>query len=243
MTERNKRSGKGVTRFSRRIDRARRVSRPATGPLEYYALWKPYNVLSQFKPASGSSAETLASFVQVNDVYPAGRLDRDSEGLLLLTNDGLFQHKLCDPKFMHWRTYLVQVERIPNDVALERLCAGVKIKDKQTAPCKVERLTIAPELPARTPPIRERKTVETAWLKLSLTEGRNRQVRRMTAAIGHPTLRLIRSAIHLGEESVITLSGLCPGELRPFTEDERSAVTRLKKRRAKNTRITGRDKG
>ena len=217
--------------FSRkRFDRPKRVRK---GPYKYFVFWKPYDVLSQFKPAKGSNAETLASYINVAGIYPTGRLDRDSEGLLLLSDDGQFQHKLCEPKFEHWRTYLVQVERAPTEEALQALRSGVMIKRQLTSPARVERLNLVPQLPDRIPPIRERKSVDTAWLRLSLTEGRNRQVRRMTAAVGHPTLRLIRSEIHLDKDATINLKGLVPGELRPFTELEYQAAMRLKQKRPK----------
>lgn len=207
------------------------------GPLKYFVFWKPYDVLSQFKPASGSKADTLASYIPHSDIYPAGRLDRDSEGLMILSNDGLFQHKLCEPRFEHWRTYLVQVERVPDDRVLETLRRGLEIKGQLTSLARVERLSCDPVLPERIPPIRYRKSVETAWIKLSLTEGRNRQVRRMTAAVGHPTLRLVRAEIHLNDQVTINLDGLKPGALRSFNDRELGAVDTLKKRQASSTKI------
>ena len=202
---------------------------------QYYVFWKPYDVLSQFTPAHGSSAQTLASFIRIKDIYPVGRLDRDSEGILLLSDDGLFQHKLCDPRFEHWRTYLVQVERIPNDEALDKLRTGVVIKGQLTRPAQVMILNESPDLPARMPPIRVRKTVDTAWLRLSLTEGMNRQVRRMTAAVGHPTLRLVRESIQLSPDVQISIKSLKPGEIRSFNQSELAATHSVKKRKARRT--------
>jgi len=177
----------------------------------YIAFNKPYDVLSQF---SGERA-SLADYIPVKGVYPVGRLDRDSEGLLLLTNDGDFQHQLTDPKFQHPRTYWVQVERVPDQRALDRLANGVMIEGQRTRPAKVRLLQDAPALPPRTPPVRFRKNVPTSWLELTLTEGRNRQVRKMTAAVGFPTLRLVRVAI--GD---LRVEGLAPGEWRELTGDE-----------------------
>ena len=157
------------------------------------ALYKPFGVLCQFRDAS--DRPTLAPLVPFADIYPAGRLDHDSEGLLLLTDDGRLAHRLTDPRFAHAKTYLVQVERVPEANALEALRAGVPLRDGMTRPAEVELLDSEPPLPDRPVPIRFRKNVPTAWLRLSITEGRNRQVRRMTAAVGHPTLRLVRVAI------------------------------------------------
>jgi 23S rRNA pseudouridine2457 synthase len=177
----------------------------------YIAFNKPYDVLSQF---SGDRA-SLADYIPVKGVYSVGRLDRDSEGLLLLTNDGDFQHRLTDPKFHHPRTYWVQVERVPDQRAIDRLESGVVIEGQRTRPTKVCLLEEAPSLPARNPPVRFRKNVPTSWLELTLTEGRNRQVRKMTAAVGFPTLRLVRVAI--GD---LRLAGLAPGEWRELTSEE-----------------------
>jgi 23S rRNA pseudouridine2457 synthase len=185
------------------------------------ALFKPYDVLSQFRDAEGRL--TLASFVTIPGVYPVGRLDRDSEGLLLLTDDGLLAHRLTDPRFEHPKTYLVQVERIPDDRALEALRQGVVLNDGPTRPAEVELLAHPPELPERSVPIRFRKNVPTAWLRITIREGRNRQVRRMTAAVGHPTLRLVRVAI-----GPIRLGDLAPGQWRNLTDAERSALEQLK---------------
>lgn len=188
-------------------------------PHRYLLFFKPYDVLTQFSSvADEGTAQTLKSFISVPDVYPVGRLDRDSEGLLLLTDDGRLQHQLTDPKFGHPRTYWVQVERVPDASSIAALSQGVTIringKAVQTRPAQV-RAIAEPDLPPRHPPIRYRKSVPTAWLELQLTEGRNRQVRRMTAAVGHPTLRLVRVAI-----AHLRLEGLAPGEWRFLTPDE-----------------------
>jgi 23S rRNA pseudouridine2457 synthase len=180
---------------------------------------KPYNVLSQFTEEvlpDGTTHPTLKNYISVPEVYPVGRLDRDSEGLMLLTNNGYIQHQLTDPKFQHPRTYWVQVERIPNAQALQQLRQGVMIQNYRTRPAKV-RLLSEPYLPPRDPPIRYRKSIPTAWLELTLTEGKNRQVRRMTAAVGFPTLRLIRVAIgelHLGNLAAGQWRDLTPTELK-----------------------------
>ncbi len=167
---------------------------------------KPYGVLTQFTDTGGRL--TLADYIAVENVYPAGRLDRDSEGLLLLTDDGRLQHRLSDPRFKQPKTYWAQVENAPDDDALERLRRGVTLDGKPTAPAEV-RVIAEPELWPRNPPIRVRKAIPTCWLEITITEGRNRQVRRMTAAVGHPTLRLVRYSI--GE---YTIEGLKPGEWR-----------------------------
>lgn len=177
---------------------------------------KPYGVVSQFTPAGGH--KTLGDFGLPSDVYPAGRLDADSEGLMILTSEGRIQHKISSPRFSHPRTYLVQVERIPEPEALERLAAGLKLKDGKTRPCKVQLLEKAPGMSERVPPIRERKNVPTAWLELTLTEGRNRQVRRMTAAVGHPTLRLVR--VRMGK---LGLGGVRQGQWRELGPQEIAA--------------------
>jgi 23S rRNA pseudouridine2457 synthase len=167
---------------------------------------KPYGVLTQFTDAAGRA--TLADYIPVSNVYPAGRLDRDSEGLLLLTDDGKLQQRLSDPRFKKPKTYQAQVEGEPDAAALDRLRHGIELDGVLTAAAQVRRIP-DPDLWPRVPPIRVRKTIPTYWLEITLTEGRNRQVRRMTAAVGHPTLRLVR--ISVGN---YTISGLRPGEWR-----------------------------
>jgi 23S rRNA pseudouridine2457 synthase len=168
---------------------------------------KPYGVLCQFTD-SGSARPTLADHIDVPGVYPAGRLDLDSEGLLLLTDDGRLQARIADPKFKTAKTYLVQVEGDAAEPALDQLRRGVRLKDGLTLPAQAERID-PPALWLRDPPVRFRKTVPDCWLKLVIREGRNRQVRRMTAAVGLPTLRLVRWRI--GDWA---LDGLAPGEWR-----------------------------
>jgi 23S rRNA pseudouridine2457 synthase len=168
---------------------------------------KPYGVLTQF--TSEGERPTLKRFGLPAGVYPAGRLDHDSEGLLFLTDDGGLVRRLLDPRRGHPRTYWAQVERVPTDEALLQLARGVTLADGKTLPCKVRRLESEPDLPPRDPPIRERRSVPTAWLELTLMEGRNRQVRRMTAAVGHPTLRLVRVAI-----GALRIEGLAQGAWR-----------------------------
>jgi 23S rRNA pseudouridine2457 synthase len=168
-------------------------------------FFKPFGVLCQFT-ADDSGKPTLKDFIAVPGVYAAGRLDHDSEGLLLLTDDGKLQQRLSDPRLEHPKTYWAQVERVPAEESLERLRRGVVLQGQRTRPAQA-RLMEAPPLAPRDPPIRYRKSVPTAWVELVIREGRNRQVRRMTAAVGHPTLRLVRAAI--GE---IRLEGLAPGQ-------------------------------
>jgi 23S rRNA pseudouridine2457 synthase len=156
---------------------------------------KPYDVLSQFTDrGSETTRATLSAFIDVPGVYPAGRLDRDSEGLLLLTDDGRLQARIADPKFKLPKSYLIQVEGEPDDAALHALRAGVRLKDGMTRPAEADRID-PPDLWPRDPPIRYRASVPDRWLRLTIREGRNRQVRRMTAAVGHPTLRLVRWSI------------------------------------------------
>ena len=194
----------------------------------YILFHKPYNVLSQFTdrnpadPGLGSDRGTLSDYLDIPGVYPVGRLDRDSEGLLLLTDHGWLQHRLSHPKFHHPRTYWAQVERIPEGAALAQLAQGVIIQNYRTRPAQAQVLTPEPQLPPRDPPIRYRKTVPTAWVELTLTEGKNRQVRRMTAAVGHPTLRLVRVAI-----ADLTLGSLQPGEWRELSPAEAQALQRF----------------
>lgn len=185
------------------------------------AINKPYGVLSQFTPEPGSAWRTLADFGLPKNVYPVGRLDADSEGLLLLTDEPGLNTRLLDPKHAHRREYWVQVERIPADATLGQLARGVKIGDHLTLPCRAWRLDPPPSLPPRDPPVRYRKTVPDGWIALELTEGKNRQVRRMTAAVGHPTLRLVRGRI--GELDLLALK-LAPGTWRELSRDERDLV-------------------
>jgi 23S rRNA pseudouridine2457 synthase len=186
--------------------------------LKYFIVYKPFNVLSQFTSQEGK--RTLKDFFSVPaDLYPVGRLDFDSEGLLLLTNDRPLNHRLLDPKFSHEREYWVQVEGMINETALRLLQSGVSIsvdgKIYKTRPCIAELLTDTPRVPERHPPIRSRAHIPTSWVKMVLKEGKNRQVRKMTAKAGFPTLRLIRHRIEK-----ITLDGLQPGEMREMTKQE-----------------------
>ncbi len=186
----------------------------------YIIFYKPYGVLSQFTKDTPTRI-TLKDYIQVPDLYPVGRLDWDSEGLMLLTNHGQLQHRLSDPRFGHDRTYWVQVERIPDAAALTRLEVGVKIQDYQTRKALVKLLP-EPLLPDRDPPIRFRKNVPTAWLEITLTEGKNRQVRRMTAAVGFPTLRLVRVSI-----ADLQLNDLQPAQWRDLTSSELKSLQDL----------------
>ncbi len=179
------------------------------------AFHKPYGVLSRFRP-DGSPHRTLAQFRFPPRVYPVGRLDADSEGLLLLTDEPFWVQRLLHPSRGHPREYWAQVERLPDDATLARLAAGVEIEGRRTRPCRVWRLDPPPAVPPRDPPIRFRKSVPDCWLALELVEGRNRQVRRMTAAVGHPTLRLIR--VRIGG---LWLGDLAPGQWRELREAER----------------------
>jgi len=183
--------------------------RPGPSSSRLILLNKPYGVLSQFSDRGTDGARaTLSDWVKVPGVYPAGRLDRDSEGLLLLTDDGALQARIADPRFKLAKTYLVQVEGEPNEAALDRLQRGVDLTDGRTRPAEARRID-PPALWPRDPPVRFRKSVPDCWIELTIREGRNRQVRRMTAAVGHPTLRLVRWRV--GEW---TLAGLAPGEWR-----------------------------
>lgn len=170
---------------------------------------KPYGVLSQFTPEGRWKG--LKEFIDLPGVYVAGRLDADSEGLLLLTGDGALQARIADPRHKMEKTYWVQVEGIPDETALARLRAGVELSDGPTLPARARLLEPPPALWERDPPIRERRAIPTAWVELVIREGRNRQVRRMTAAVGHPTLRLVRAAI-----GPYTLAGLAPGTWAPL---------------------------
>jgi 23S rRNA pseudouridine2457 synthase len=154
---------------------------------------KPFQVMSQFSPQDGR--ETLANYLQIPDIYPAGRLDADSEGLMLLTDDGRLQHQISHPKHKEAKTYTVQVEGVPDEQALLRLSQPLDLRDFVTQPCRVEQIEEPAWLWLRDPPVRKRLSIPTSWLAITIKEGKNRQVRRMTAAVGYPTLRLIRSAI------------------------------------------------
>ena len=179
------------------------------------AFHKPYGVLSQFTP-DGSPNGPLADFDFPKNVYPIGRLDADSEGLLLLSDEGHLNKRLLDPENHVPKTYLVLVERLPDEKALLSLSTGVVIEGRKTLPAEARLLDPQPSLPPRDPPVRVRKTVEDFWIELRLREGRNRQVRRMTAAVGHPTLRLIRSAI-----GTLELADLPIGQWREVSSEER----------------------
>jgi 23S rRNA pseudouridine2457 synthase len=181
--------------------------------LKYYAVHKPYGILSQFTSSEGKKTlKELFDFPK--DVYPVGRLDLDSEGLLILTNDKILTDHLLNPKQKQEKEYYVQVDGIPTKEALEKLRQGVVIEGKKTLPANVKIIS-NPDFPPRVPPIRERKTIPTSWISLTITEGRNRQVRKMTAAIGFPTLRLVRVRI-----KNILMGKMKSGEVRFLTERE-----------------------
>lgn len=168
---------------------------------------KPYGVLSQFTPEDGHPG--LRDFIPVPGVYAAGRLDRDSEGLLILTDDGRLQHELSDPRYKRPKTYWVQVEGMPSEQALAQLRRGIDLGDFVSRPAQVEMIPEPENLWPRVPPIRQRRHIPTSWLRIRITEGKNRQVRRMTAKVGHPTLRLIRWAV-----GAWSLADLAPGQWR-----------------------------
>ena len=184
------------------------------------AFNKPYGVLPCFTDSEGRP--TLADYITLSGVYAAGRLDQDSEGLMILTSNGALAHRITDPQHKLPKVYLTQVERIPDERAIERLCRGVLLSGKRTRPAEVRLLETEPSLPERPVPIRFRKNVPTAWLEITIHEGMNRQVRRMTAAVGHPTLRLVRIAI-----GPVRLGDLKPGEWRALAEDEIKSINQL----------------
>ncbi len=190
----------------------------------YIAFNKPYGVLTQFTSPPDNTKPTLASFGFPPRCYPLGRLDHDSEGLLLLSDDPRLSSELLTPKRGHRRIYLAQVDDIPDDEDLDRLRAGVIIDGRTTLPAEATLLTAPPDIPDRPVPIRYRASIPTSWISLTLTEGRNRQVRRMTAAVGHPTLRLVRVAV--GRLDLRTLA-LAPGEWRRLTIEELSLALDL----------------
>ncbi|GJL66473.1 MAG: ribosomal large subunit pseudouridine synthase E [Nitrospirales bacterium] len=179
----------------------------------YLVFNKPYGVLSSFTDPDGR--QTLAEYIPIPSVYAAGRLDRDSEGLLFLTSDTSLLHRITDPRYKMWKEYWVQVERIPSEDALIALRRGVLVKGKMTRRADVMLMGSDPKLWPRTVPIRVRKHIPTAWLRIRIQEGMNRQIRRMTAAVGYPTLRVVRVGI-----GPIRLRGLQPGEWRELTNEE-----------------------
>ncbi|MFC5272066.1 pseudouridine synthase [Adhaeribacter terreus] len=188
----------------------------------YLILNKPFEVLTQFTDENGRA--TLKDFVKTPDIYPVGRLDYDSEGLVLLTSDKQLQHRLSDPKFKVEKTYWAQVEGIPDEAALEKLRRGVIIKNVKTAPAKARLLEIEPPIWERSKPIRFRANIPTSWVEIKISQGMNRQVRKMTAAVGYPTLRLIREAI-----GPLKIEKLQPGESRLLTPEEVKALKALRR--------------
>jgi 23S rRNA pseudouridine2457 synthase len=184
------------------------------------AFNKPYGVLPRFTDPDGRP--TLADYIDLPGVYAAGRLDQDSEGLMILTSNGSLAQRITDPRHKLPKVYLAQVERVPNDKALEQLRTGVALSGKRTRPAEVRLLSEVPQLPERSVPIRFRKNVPTAWIELTLYEGMNRQVRRMTAAVGHPTLRLIRIAV-----GPVKLGDLQPGQWRELKNGDKQQMSAL----------------
>ncbi|NDK56263.1 pseudouridine synthase [Pontibacter fetidus] len=188
--------------------------------MKYIILNKPYEVLTQFTDETGRA--TLKDYVKIPNIYPVGRLDYDSEGMVLLTDDKTLQHRLSDPKFKIEKTYWVQVDGLPTEEALEELRQGIIIKGIRTAPAKARILEPEPNVWERSTPIRFRKEIPATWVEVKISQGMNRQVRRMTAAVGYPTLRLIRPSI-----GPLTIGDLQPGEYRELTADEISKLKSL----------------
>jgi 23S rRNA pseudouridine2457 synthase len=204
--------------MKRGTDPADRRAKSVSGRTHrYIKFFKPFGVLSQY--TDEANRPTIGDYVNVPGVYAAGRLDKNSEGLMLLTNDGQLNHHITHPRYDHPKTYVVQVEGSPSLHALAQLRHGVDIKGEMTRPAEVDRLTTEPVLPPPPAPIARRQAMPTAWLRIVLREGRKRQIRHMTAAVGHPTLRLVRLAI-----GPLAVGDLEPGEWRELTDDELQAI-------------------